>query len=224
MAIFKLTSFPDVVTLQRKMAGCLEQELTRPGSDPFAVMLSGGKTPLAIYSMLAEKGLKASPAAHVFFSDERDVPVLSDENNYHHTVALLKALAIPDSRVMRVRTGQPPAEAAVQYHHELRRFLGAGGRMTLGILGIGQDGHTASLFSTSDVECGHGRYAVAISHDPKPDRISVTPGLLARVEKLVILATGPEKRDIVTKLLNQPDDVVAGLALRNIALVEVWQA
>lgn len=224
MAAFKLIDYSDVASLQHAMVGALERELTRSGSAPYAVMLSGGKTPLEIFEMLAGRGLKASPSAHVCFSDERDVPVLSEQNNYHHTVELLKALEIPDTRVLRVHTEQPLEQAAGQYHDELQRFCDAGGRLTLGILGIGSDGHTASLFSPADVERGHGRYAVAIPHEPKPDRISVTPGFLSRFERLVILAAGPEKRDIISKLMRQPDDVVAGLALRQVGLVEVWHA
>lgn len=224
MAIFKLRPFPDLIALQHEMAGCLARELTRPGGEPFAVMLSGGRTPLEIYKMLAASKPMASPAAHVLYSDERDVPVVSAENNYHHTVALLEAVGIPAGRVMRVHTDQSLAEAASQYHQDLRRFIDAGGRVTLGVLGVGADGHTASLFSPADVERGHGRYAVAVPHEPKPDRISVTPELLARVERLIILAAGSEKRDILAKLMRTPDEVVAGLALRSVASVEIWQA
>lgn len=224
MAVFKRTIFPSALTLKKAMVECLEQTLKGEGTSPFAVMLSGGQTPLDIYKMLMKSGGKASEEAHILYSDERDVPSSSEENNYHHTVELLNHLCIPASRVMRVHTGQPIEMAASQYHHELHRFIDRGGRITLGLLGIGTDGHTASLFSSADLERGLGHYAVAIPHEPKPDRISVTPKLLARVERLIILAIGPEKHGIVTKLLAQPEGVVAGLALTDAANVEIWQS
>ncbi len=114
--------------------------------------------------------------------------------------------------------------SATRYHQDLRRFMNGNGRITLGLLGLGVDGHTASLFSSDDVARGDNLYAVAVSHDPKPDRISVTPELLRRVERLVILAVGSEKQDIVTRLIQTPDQVVAGLALRENSQVEIWQA
>ncbi len=224
MAIFKLTSFPSVVDLQQKMADGLALCFQTKGASPFAVMLSGGKTPLGIYEILVERGVKASAQAHILYSDERHVPDSSDENNYHHTVALLQSLGIPASRVMRVHTGQSLERAASQYHQELLRFLSGGGRIAWGLLGIGADGHTASLFSFSDIERGKDRFAVAIPHEPKPDRISVTPDLLARVDRLMILATGSEKDGIIEKLLRRGEEVVTGRALREVPEVEIWKA
>ena len=102
--------------------------------------------------------------------------------------------------------------------------MNGNGRITLGLLGLGADGHTASLFTPEDVARGENLYAVAVPHEPKPDRISVTPELLRRVERLVILVAGPEKNAIVTKLMETPDQVVAGLVLRNATSIEIWQA
>jgi 6-phosphogluconolactonase/glucosamine-6-phosphate isomerase/deaminase len=224
MAVFQHIEFPSIPALQLAMGDCLCDCFQRVGTEPFAVMLSGGKTPLDIYAAVIRRGLKAVDLAHIFYSDERAVPETSDENNYHHTVALLQALQIPDTRVFRVHTGQALVSAGAQYHQELHRFIGAGGRLALGMLGIGPDGHTASLFSLEDIRRGAGRYAVDIPHEPGPDRISVTPALLARVERLILLAAGPEKREIVAKLLHSPEAVVAGQALRQARCVEIWQA
>lgn len=224
MAIYQHTVFPDIAALQAEAVACLASCFALQRTTPFAVMLSGGKTPLEIYARLIANGTAASSLAHVLYSDERAVPENSTENNYHHTVALLKALGIPPARVMRVNTGQPLELAAAQYQKDLQAFLSSGGSIPLGLLGIGADGHTASLFSAEDLALGRGRLAVAITRDQKPDRISVTPGLLARVERLIILATGLEKREILEKLLKHPEDVVAGQALRDARQVEIWQA
>ncbi len=224
MAEYVLTGFPSLSALQQAMVDCLAGCLQRAEKRPFAVMLSGGKTPLDIYAGLMGRGITAAEQAHIMYSDERAVPDSSPENNYSHTVDLLHSLGIPDSRVLRVHTGQLLERAASQYHQELQRFIGSGGRIALGLLGIGPDGHTASLFTGHDVMRGQGRYAVDIPHEPKPDRISVTPELLGCVERLIILAAGPEKREIVSRLLHSPDTVVAGQALRTVRRVEIWQA
>ena len=224
MALFKFTLFPSVAALQQETVKCLGEILQGTGGGAFAVMLSGGRTPLDIYRILQEQELRPSDSTHILYSDERDVPENSEENNYHHTKVLLRSLGIPDSKVMRVHTGQPLELAANQYHEELQQFIAGGGRIPLGLLGIGPDGHTASLFSPEDVARGHGRLAVAIPREPKPDRISVTPSLLAQVGRIIILAVGPEKHAVIAKLLKRPQDVVAGLALRNAPQVEIWQA
>lgn len=177
-----------------------------------------------VYEELCRRGGKASNAVQVLYSDERHVPVDSPDNNYRATVPLLSTLAIPDSRVFRVHTELEWIESAAQYHRELRRFMNGTGRITLGLLGLGTDGHTASLFTPADVLRGENLYAVAVPHEPGPNRVSVTPELLRRVERLVILVSGPEKNAIVTRLIQSPEQVVAGLALRDAPQVEIWQA
>jgi len=217
-----LRQFASAGDLSQKMATHLERYFQDTG--PVAVMLSGGKTPLTVYEELCRRGCKASESVRVLYSDERYVSADSPDSNYASTVPLLNALAIPESRVFRVHTELDWIASAMRYHQDLRRFMNGNGRITLGLLGLGVDGHTASLFSPDDVARGDNLYAVAVPHEPKPDRISVTPELLRRVERLVILAVGPEKQDIVTRLIQTPDQVVAGLALRDVSQVEIWQA
>jgi 6-phosphogluconolactonase len=217
-----LRQFASAEDLAQKMATHLDRHLQ--GIGPVAVMLSGGRTPLKVYEELCRRGSKASESVRVLYSDERYVPVDSLDSNYGTTGPLLNALAIPESRIFRVHTELDWMASATRYHQDLRRFMNGNGRITLGLLGLGVDGHTASLFSSDDVARGDNLYAVAVPHDPKPDRISVTPELLRRVERLVILAVGPEKQDIVTRMIQTPDQVVAGLALREVPQVEIWQA
>lgn len=221
MTRYVLRSFESAQALTQEMADLLEEHLR--GTGPVAVMLAGGKTPLPIYAELIRRGVKASDAVRILYSDERYVPVDSPDSNYGTTCPLLASLAIPDSRVFRVHPELPWSASAVRYHGDLRRFMNGTGRITLGLLGLGADGHTASLFTPEDVARGGNLYAVAVPRESKPDRISATPELLRRVERLVILATGPEKRGIVTRLVQEPDQVVAGLALREAPQVEIWQ-
>jgi 6-phosphogluconolactonase/glucosamine-6-phosphate isomerase/deaminase len=222
MTQFLLKQFASSGSLSGEMADLLGKNLQ--GTGPVSVMLSGGRTPLMIYEELCSRGQKASPEVRVLYSDERHVPADSPDNNYGATVPLLSTLAIPDSRVFRVHTELEWTESAARYHQDLRRFMNGTGRITLGILGLGADGHTASLFTPEDVERGDNLYAVAVPREPGPNRISVTPELLRRVERLVILISGPEKQAIVTRLIHSPEAVVAGLALRDAPEVEIWQA
>lgn len=222
MTRYLLRQFASAESLTQEMADLLERHFQ--GTGPVSVMLSGGRTPVMVYEELCRRGGEASNAVQVLYSDERHVPVDSPDNNYRATVPLLSTLAIPDSRVFRVHTELEWLESAAQYHRELRRFMNGTGRITLGLLGLGADGHTASLFTPADVLRGENLYAVAVPHEPGPNRVSVTPELLRRVERLVILVSGPEKNAIVTRLIQSPEQVVAGLALRDTPQVEIWQA
>lgn len=187
-------------------------------------MLSGGNTPLAVYEELCLRHLTAGSNLTILFSDERNVPASSPDNNYGNTRALIRSLGLTDARVLRVPTELGWQEAADQYDRDLRRFLVGGGRLRLGLLGVGSDGHTASLFTSADVQAGRGRLAIAVPRPQPPDRISVTPDLLRQFERVIVLAAGPEKRAIVAQLMNTPETVVAGKVLRDIPDVEVWLA
>lgn len=222
MTRYLLRQFASAEALTQDMADLLERHLQETG--PVAVMLSGGRTPISVYQELCRRGGKASESVRVLYSDERYVSADSPESNYGATVPLLSSLGIPDTRVFRVHTELEWSAAAALYHQDLRRFMNGTGRITLGLLGLGTDGHTASLFSPGDITRGDNLYAVAVPHDPKPDRISVTPELLRRVERLIILVAGADKNAIVTRLIQTPGQVVAGLALQDAPQVEIWQA
>lgn len=222
MTRYTLRPFASAEALAQETADHLERHLLETG--PVSVMLSGGTTPVRVYQELCRRQSKASDSVRVLYSDERYVPAGSADSNYGGTIPLLSQLGLPESRVLRVHTELAWPVAATRYHEELRRFMNGNGRITFGLLGLGSDGHTASLFTPEDVTRGENLYAVAVPREPKPDRISVTPELLRRVERLVILAVGEEKKEIVSRLIHTPDQVVAGLALRDVPQVEIWQA
>jgi len=135
---------------------------------------------------------------------------------------MVRALGIDESRVMRVHTELPLVDAAGRYDSELAKFFEQGGHITLGVLGLGADGHVASLFTEQDLARSPNRYAVAVPREPGPNRISVTQKLLLRAESLVFLVAGPEKADIVRATLNDPESTVAGKAVRDVAQTEIW--
>jgi 6-phosphogluconolactonase/glucosamine-6-phosphate isomerase/deaminase len=185
-------------------------------------MLSGGKTPLEIYRRAATdtKGV-------LFLSDERYVPVTDPQSNYGTISPFFPSLG-------RIKTELPIEEAARAFHDDLSRIE----RISLGLLGLGADGHTASLFTLKDAALRDERLAIPVrqsrvsvplaqnGRDARStftgQRISVTPALFHRIEKIIILATGAEKKEIIQTLLKKPETIPAGIALAGQPDVEIW--
>ena len=191
---------------------------------PHAVLLPGGRTPRVAYQQISQNPCPADGHTRILLSDERLVPIRSPESNYGQLRPMLKVLRIPAAHILRVDTRQTLALAARNYDRDLRAFFERKGRITLGVLGLGADGHTASLFSTQDVERGRGSLALAVPRKPGPDRVSVTTDLLAKAECIVFVAAGAEKRLVVERMRVAGATLPAGLAAAGVADVQVWFA
>jgi 6-phosphogluconolactonase len=204
--------------------GALEQRLgaafAAPGTS--AVMLSGGATPLPAYRALAQQRPPRGAGLHVLFSDERYVPVESADSNYHRARPLLDALALPVSAVARVHTGLLLEEAALDYERQLAALLGSGVRVGLGLLGLGADGHTASLFDASDLERARGHLAVHVRRPDRLSAVSVTPEFLAHVEEPLFVVAGRSKSTALARLIAQDPQLTAWRAVAGCARVELW--
>jgi len=184
----------------------------------FYVALSGGRTPRQAFEKLA-----ASPAAqallwrqiHVFWVDERYVPVDSPHSNYRLAAeAFLKKVPIPPDNIHRIPTEyEDISTAAHSYETILRNAFGlAEGRIPqfdLIVLGMGADGHTASLlpnsfapFDTDDLAC------VVYVMDGRLNRITLTHPVLRAANRLVVLVSGAEKAETLREVLtSEPDEV-----------------
>jgi 6-phosphogluconolactonase len=224
VAKIRLREFRSPEDLTVAVAVLLEQQLAREFGKGHAVMLAGGGTPLPAYQEVIRRRVHAADDAFVCFSDERFVPEGMPDSNYGRIKPMLDSIGMQEERVMRVHVQGGLKEAASRYDRDLKQFFKSGGRLTLGLLGLGEDGHTASLFSQADVQAGKGAYAVPVVRKEKPDRISVTPDLLKRVETLIFLAVGSEKKAIIKRLLDEPDCVPAGMAVRDAQSVQLWVA
>ncbi len=201
----------------------IEKELSLHLARPHAVMLSGGSTPVPVYERIAQQPFSIAPTACVTYSDDRHVPPDSPDSNYGVTQPMLKALGLPDERVLRVETEHPLDEAAEAFHNRLADFMLAGGRITLALLGLGSDGHTCSLFTTEDLDRGAGRYAVAVPRPQPPNRVSVTPNTLVHCERVVFVVSGEDKAAVARQFLETPERLVAGQAVAGREEVELWQ-
>ena len=207
------------------LESALEERLARAIAAPSAaaLMLSGGTTPLPAYRALgARPGIAPGAGLRILFSDDRYVPANSPASNYLQAQPLLTALALPTAAVLRVRTELPLEEAARDYERQLEALLASGAGIGLGLLGLGADGHTASLFGAADLERARGHLAVAVQRPDGLSAVSVTPELLAQVAEPVFVVAGGDKRDALRRLLAQDPQLTAWRAVEGCARVELW--
>lgn len=224
MGTIRVRTFSSSDDLTAAVADLLADRFERSFGKPHAVMLAGGRTPLAAYEEVACRRKVAGDDLYLFLSDERMVPADSPDSNLRSILPMAQALHLTDDRLLRVPTNLPLKRAAAEYDRALQQFVRSGGRITLGLLGLGADGHTASLFAADDLARGKGALAVPVPRKEGPDRVSVTPDLLKRIEVLIFLVVGRDKQEVVSRLLKEPDSVVAGLAVREAAAVQLWTA
>ena len=217
-----LRRFADRSQLQSAVEQRLQEVLAGPGADQPAVMLSGGSTPIPAYLELATRRLTPAPGLTVLFSDDRYVPSDSDQSNFHQSRPLFTSLGLSTAQVLRIRTELPLAEATLDSERRLVQLLSGGRRITLGLLGLGADGHTASLFSAADLERARGRLALSVHRPDGRDAVSVTPTVLERVDQLIFVVAGADKRTALQALLQRRADLTAWAAVRGCRAVEVW--
>jgi 6-phosphogluconolactonase len=202
----------------------LEQRLAQAiaVARPSAIMLSGGTTPLPAYRALARRALPHDERLQILYSDERYVPSDSEASNYHQSRPLLDALRLPPAAVLRVRTELPLEAAAADYERSLAALLAGGVRLGLGLLGLGAEGHTASLFAAADLARAPGHLALAVQRPDGMSAVSVTPQLLAQLAEPVFVVAGGAKRDAIRRLLAQDLELTAWAAVQGCAAVELW--
>ena len=175
----------------------------------FAVALSGGSTPRSLYSLLASSYPDFPWArTYLFFGDERHVPPTDPESNYRMVnEALLTKIAIPAQNVFRVKAEMPDAAfAAADYETQIRKFFELKPtefpRFDLIFLGMGPDGHTASLFPDSEGLKENSKLVIANwVEKSKTHRISLTFPVLNNAGEVIFLASGPHKAEMVHKIL-----------------------
>jgi 6-phosphogluconolactonase len=174
--------------------------------DRFTVVLAGGSTPKQLYTLLTESPYREKvPWNKTFFvfGDERCVPPDDEHSNYRMVRETLFApLEIPEHRVLRMKGERPPERAAQLYEVRLGDlFLGKSKRsFDLVLLGIGVDGHTASLFPGTAALEEQERW-VAANHVPQLDswRLTLTPKALKSTRRVIFLATGEEKSQVIAE-------------------------
>ena len=178
----------------------------------FSVALSGGSTPGALYRLLADEPYRGQvpwAEVHLFWGDERCVPPDDPGSSYRLAQeTMIARVPIPPGNVHRVHGELDPQEAAQVYARDLGDFFrGSWPQFDLVLLGLGEDGHTASLFPGSPALHETARLAVAVEahyQDRPAPRVTLTLPVLNAARQVLFLVTGSAKAGIVQAVLEDP--------------------
>ena len=216
----ELTVLDDAAAVARHAAAWLLEKLGTAGQGASAVCLSGGATPRILYQALARRPYReAMPWAriHWFWCDERFVPPADARSNYGMAQRLLlERVPIPRENIHAIPTALgTPASAACAYEDELKRFYGAGALaperplFDVAFLGVGEDGHTASLFPGSAVLQERSLWAAAVPDTQPEARITLTYPVLESSRDVVFLVTGAAKGGVMQRIFDGATDAPA---------------
>jgi 6-phosphogluconolactonase len=177
----------------------------------FSVSLAGGTTPKATYALLATQPYATSldwNAVEFYFGDERCVPPDHDQSNYRMVrEALLAPLGISGGQVHRMRGEDEPQSAAAAYRADVLEHLGEKPRLDLVMLGMGPDGHTASLFPGNDPLDDDAQLVRAVySQSQSQWRITLTPRVLNGARTVVFSVEGAGKAATLAAVREGPYD------------------
>jgi len=186
----------------------------------FRLVLSGGSTPRPLHQILSQSDMVEQmdwAKIHVFWGDERCVPPDDPESNYRMAAeTLLNHVPIPASHIHRIHGELSPQLAADDYQRELAAQFGQSPgqsdrpfpRFDLILLGLGPDGHTASLFPGSEALEEKQRWVVPVPHEHGPEplvpRVSLTLPVIQAAHQIIFLVSGANKAGILAEVLSPP--------------------
>ncbi len=221
-ASMHIAIYPDIDTLSQQAAQyvvCIASE-SIASRGRFMIALSGGTTPRKLYSLLGSEPYISQidwELVHIFWGDERCVPPDNSDSNYFTAQeVLLNRIPIHKFQVHRMPADQPDRDAASQaYTAEIQRTFGTQGIPVFDLiqLGMGPEGHTASLFPHQASLHETQRLVMPVSvPKPPPDRLTFTPPLLNAARNILFLVTGSDKADALQSILEgayQPEEYPA---------------
>jgi 6-phosphogluconolactonase len=174
----------------------------------FTAVLTGGSSPAGIYKLLASDAYKGKidwSNVFIFWGDERWVPLHDDLSNAKMSYAtLLSHVPIPQENIFEMyKDGISAEDYAVEYEQSIIKILGSEGQFDLILLGMGDDGHTASLFPGQAVLNEQKKWVDAYYLEPqKMHRITLTAPLINKAEKIVVIAFGEKKAPALKEVLH----------------------
>ncbi len=205
--------FPNAIELAQeaasKVAAVMRAGIQATGSA--SLVLSGGNTPRAVYELLASdewRGRVDWPKLHLFWGDERAVPPNAPDSNYRMAnESLIRKIPIPAANVHRIPGERPPQEAALLYQAEIRRVMQLRDRelprFTLVLLGLGEDGHIASLFPNSAALQERVRLVTENYIERlRASRITLTMPVINSALSVLVLVSGKEKAGILRAVMD----------------------
>jgi 6-phosphogluconolactonase len=202
---------PDLNSLSERSLGhfvhLADQAIQERGR--FMVVLSGGSTPRRLFTLLSGKKLEWE-RIHFFWGDERCVPPDHPESNFHMANdVLLSRIPVPLANVHRIPAELAMEDAAKEYESVIRRFfVTPTSTFDLVWLGLGTDGHTASLFPGGTAVQERSRWVVGVAHKVPPlpilDRITLTPVVFNAARQVIFLVAGDDKAEPLYKVMHDP--------------------
>jgi len=208
--------YPDADLLKRAaaehMTALSEASINAQGY--FSIALSGGSTPKAVYELLTDKSFSRYvdwEHTHIFWGDERCVPPDHTESNYRMArLALLDQVPLPVSNIHRMKGEIDPAQAAAEYEQMLRQFFARRRdgvvRFDLVLLGMGDDGHTASLFpGTPAIEENERLVVENYVEKLEAWRLTLTAPVINAAEHVTFLVSGKSKAEMLQQVLEGPE-------------------
>lgn len=213
--------YRDPATLVESFAGMIHtlEASAIEKNGRFTIALSGGSTPRALYQFLATSKLPFSWGKwHVCFGDERTVPPNHADSNYRMAKeSLFEHVAIPENHIYRIHGELEPDQAAGHYETQLTKIFGDDDlpRFDLILLGMGDDGHTASLFPHTKALQETKKWVVA-NFVQKLDtwRITLTVPVINNAQTIAFIVTGENKAERLNEVINgdyQPDTLPSQL-------------
>jgi len=177
----------------------------------FKLVLAGGSTPEKVYRLLAKADADWSKWT-IYYGDERCLPAdHADRNSLMATQAFLEKVAIPDSQIFTIPAEQGPEQAAKKYQQIVANAI----PFDMVLLGMGEDGHTASLFPGHQHQENELAHAVYNSPKPPPERVSISAKALSNTHQLIFLITGANKQEAVKNWRSGQDLPVATIVPEN---------
>lgn len=226
----ELLSFPgpDALAVAAASAWVDEVESANRAGKSYSVALSGGRITEKFFISTAEKALARKVSfgrVHFFWADERCVPPDDPESNYKLADDLIfEPLKITDAQIHRLRGELPPEEAVAKANSEIASVMKSeNGQAVLDLihLGMGEDGHVASLFQNAwseaqkDAKCNEPFIFVPNSPKPPPRRISLSYKAIIAARQVWVLASGTGKEDALKKSLSVEGQVPLGQVIKN---------
>ncbi len=209
-AVAEVVVYPDLDALVVGAAEAIARDAAQAiaARGRFSIALSGGSTPKPVYARLAKlQGLDWSRVV-ICFGDERCVPPDDPQSNFRMArAALLDHIPILAENVHRMRGEDEPRRAAAAYADELTRALGEGWRLDLALQGLGDNGHTASLFpGLAAIEETSRPVVAAYVEVVGMWRLTLTPPAINAARKVAFLVSGAGKADVLAQVLEGPYD------------------
>ena len=189
---------------------CAKNAIASKGK--FTISLSGGRTPQKLFELLAQPQYENQidwKNTYIFWGDERCVSLDDERNNaFQAKTILLDKVNIPEFNINRIPVDLPPVAAASNYERKLNDFFGDDpAQFHLILLGLGENGHTASLFpGTNVIEDTSAGIRNVYVEEEKMFRITMTAPLINEAHVILFLVTGKEKAEILNKVLKESQE------------------